>query len=537
MCLRYGGPHTIVRLSASRESGGYGLDGIALSLREKAIADPLFLASEVLGRTLLRKPCPEHRRAAQAIVDQKNLLLLLPRGHLKTTLVDEVGTIWQLLKYPNDRILFLQASEANAKALAGNIRAHMVRNPVFRSLFPEYAMEAADEGNVLSFSVPCRTAISREASVEIGTPGTSLAGRHYDIIAASDLMNEQTTPPPCGSGSAEMMQKIVDWYATIDGLLESRLVSPRAHKRIDGTRFHDADLYGYIIENDKEGRFEKVVNGVERGSDGRFIPVWDSFDADMLQEKYDSPTMTESLWAANYGNNPLPPDGATTFRKEWFTTYTDLPPREHFDVAITVDPAWTEEAKNKKSDRSAIVVSGVQHRTGHLYVLDAKAGRWTPNDLVEIVFSLVSFWNPSWVGFEQDDKGLKALFFNEMTRTGRYVNYRALKPGTKNKERRAAPLHNHAQHFHIFVRSPEHDELVGELLRFPVGKHDDYVDALAYRAFEMYHDGVQHLLEEPAPTWVPPEGQMTGKQFFERMKERKALKERPAWLRGVLRAS
>ena len=484
--FEFGGPwKSVEELQRAYPSIG----DVALDIRRECVRSPLYLGHSIIQhdrKALLANPCEGHRRAEKAMVEQRNFLLLLPRGHLKTTVVDEIGTIWQLLRYPNDRILLMQASLENAKAIAGQVRQHFMVNPKLRYFFPEYAMNGKDEeGNILKFSVPCKRVVTREESVEIGTPGASLSGRHYDVIAASDLMNEQTTPPPCGNATAEEMMKVISWYATVDGLLESKMVNPRAHKRMDATPWHDADLSAEIETNNTNGRWEIIKYGVTRGDDGRFVAVWDEFTSEMLHEKYESPTMTPYLWAANYAMEPKAEGGAIRMEREHFKAYTEAPPG--LQIAITVDPAWTDKRKRgaSRSDRSAMVVSGVAPGSGRLYVLDILAGRWGPKELVEAVFAKAEYWKPSWVGFEQDDKGLKAIWMMELQRNKRFIPYRTLKCGSKDKEQRAAPLIHLAAQWGVYVRKGVHDPLVEECVRFPVGKHDDFVDALAYRAMDV----------------------------------------------------
>ena len=465
---------------ASQEEGGYGLGGIAMGIREKCVADPLYLGKHVMDKDFTDAGCTYYREAADRLVEQKDLLLILPRNHGKTTLVDEIGTIWQLLKYPNDRVLFAQASLDNAKALSRQVRQHFMQNQVLRGLFPEYAMKTADEeGNIMSFSVPCRTAFTREASLEIGTPDTNLSGRHYDVIRTSDIVNEQTVPPPAGKGTVEMMQKIIAWYGTTAVLLDT--TNPRAHRTVDGTRWADGDLYGEMITTNLGTSFKQILAGIKVDEKGEPIPIWRMMPKETLVKIKSG--MSGYLWAANMVNDPLPSDGITTFRREWFRFYTEAP--ENLYVAITVDPAFSDQAKNANADRSALVVSGVAP-SGDLYVLAARAGRWTPRGLLDNLHALIEQWNPSWVGIESGGQqyALIDMFREDQSRSGRYVPFRELKTHGKNKIVRAMALSSHAERHGVYVRA-EHEDMVNEFCRFPVGKHDDYVDALSYRAQDL----------------------------------------------------
>lgn len=493
----FGGPHSPAKLMAPRSEGGYGLGGVAMDVRRKSVDSPLYFGAEVLGREYLRTPCKEHIQAAQAIKEQRNVMLLLPRGHIKTTLMDEVGTIWQWLPYYNDRILFAQASMDNAKALAKQVRQHLRENQSFKEVFPEYAINTSDdEGQVLSFSVPCRTTITREASLEIGTPDTNLSGRHYEVVASSDIVNEQNTPP---AASFEMMEKIIEWYGTTRSLLDT--TNNRSHRRIDGTRWSFGDLYGKILEglydpknpmNDPaiaRKAFVKIVNGIRMDSNGLPIPIWPEVRNQMSLIE-DMAAMSPYLWAANMANDPLQL-GKTMFMSHWFKHYDEMP--ENMSIAITLDPAFSTQDKNPKADRSAIVVSGVTPLSegGDLYVLAIRVGRWSARDLLENLWALIDTWNPDWVGIENQGQqmALIDMFHEDMMRTGRSVPYRELKSYGKNKTVRAMGLQAHAQKQGVYVKLPEMQELVDEFCRFTggstSGEKDDIVDALVYRAMDM----------------------------------------------------
>lgn len=505
--------------------GGYGLGDDAMSMRMMAIRDPLYLASRVMEKDLLGDPGPAHKRVAELILAQKSYLYLDHRGSFKTTLSDEVGSVHQFLRFPNDRILFMQASVDNAVALSKNVRDHFREGKAMRAIFPEYALDG--ETSMKSWSVPCKTRNTREGSLEIGTPGSNLSGRHYDVIAVSDVSNEQTSPPPCGFGSIEMAIALRNWLATMDGLLESVVVNPRAHRRIDGTRWSEMDVYQYLLDNDVKGNLERVIYGVTLDEDGRFCSQVPGFTHEVLSEIRERATMSAALWAANYVNVPLKDQAAMRFMPEWFKPYDEAP--EVMEVAITVDPAWTEQEKDPTADRSALVVSGVCP-AGNLYILDTRAGRWSPADLLEVLYALIRTHDPRWVGIESGTQSISLIetFNNELHRNMPYVRFRKLHPKGKNKYVRAVPLHTHAQKYGIYVKEAEHAEFVQELLQFPGGRYKDYVDAAAYRAQDMVTP-FHRKLESEGNSAHNPRGLETGQDVLDAIMGKNAARSRLPW--------
>lgn len=535
----HGGPYALAELRERFPD----LTDTDLDLRRRCVADPLFLAAEVVfgdmprASNLFLVPPSQHREVAQAMIDQASCLYVDHRGTLKTTLQDHVGSVWQLLKYVNDRILFLQSVVDVAKQISRVVRGTYEKNKALRKLFPEYAMQRSDDGNVLSWSVPCRTRVTVEGSFTVGTPETSLTGLHFEVIKATDLMNTSTVPPPCGLSTVEKMKTIIAWYASTDGLLVHKSQCPRAHKTYNSNRWHDGDHVAQI-KRGNNGYFRIVERGVKRGDDGTFIPTWpECADAAQLAEIRSRPSMTAATFAANFCSDPLP-EGGSAFLRPWFKTYREIP--GDLVIAITCDPAFTEATSSRaaKSDRSGFVVSGVSATTKDLYVLEIRAGRWGPDDCVEQMFQLASFWSPSWVGYEDtgSSRALVAILLARMQRTGQMLPYRAIKmPGslnkTSSKEARIGPLHAHAQHFGVFVHEDErHEELVEELLRFGVAEHDDLADALGMRAMDLYAGDMRSAVPEAAPmTFVPGRKLPTGDEVVARAIERSRMRGAPPW--------
>lgn len=523
----FGGPFSPEKLMAAREDGGYGLGDDAMTMRALCVRDPLYLASEVLGKTLLRNPAPQHRRVADLILAQKSFLYLDHRGSWKTTLADETATIHDWLRFPDYRVLFLQANMDLAKKLSGQVRGHLRENAIFRAVYPEYAINTADEhGQIMSFSVPCKRSITREASLTIGTPETSLSMMHFDVIRGSDISNETNNPPPCGKGTIEEAMKIRGWLATTDGLLESRVVNPFAHKTFDGTRWSSVDAWAYLIENDVNNRLEKIIHGIEM-RDGLFYSSVPGFTHEVIKEIREQPTMSAAMFAANYLNDPMIGAEAMQFQEGWFHPYEKEP--EVMSVGITVDPAWTEQEKNPDADRSAVVVSGITP-DGNLYVLAYRAGRWAPSELLEIIYSLTATWKPDWgVGIEGGTQSVALIetFRNELARGFPFVPYREISPRGKNKLVRVIPLHTHAQRHGIYVKPGEHSELVQEFLKFPGGRYKDLVDALAYRAADLQLGSIRNVIPTNKPN--NPRNLMTGQDVLDIITKTGRVKNRMPW--------
>ena len=468
---------------------------VAQEIRERCLAEPLFFGSQVLGYDYLENPAWFHSEAAKLEVAEQDFMLLAPRNHIKTTLCDIVFPIHYVLKYPNSRQLLGMYTVTNASLVLREITTHFRQNKKFRAVFPEFVPNTyREEGNTLEFTVPCRTRFPKEASFEVAGQDTAITSRHYDIIRCSDLVVRENVPP---TSNPEQMQRTIEWFQTTVALLDTTL--PNARITVDGTRWHDGDLYGHLIEDPGYADFAKIICGIDDDSEGEPIEVWPQIPTVMLKKL--RARTSDYFWAANYRNDPLPPDHAAKFDVTWFRMYDEAP--EIMDVAITVDLAFTDSAsKNfEKADRTAIIVSGVDEH-GDLYILVTQAGKWSSAEITDRIFDLDQIWEPTYVGVESNSaqKLMLDILETEQRRRKRHIPLKPLMPDA-NKPRRAMIMANHAQKYGIYIR-PEHQMLVDECIRFPMGKYDDLVDALAYRgrdlAFQPRHGGYSDMLKPRA---------------------------------------
>ncbi len=580
-----GGPYPLEELRRRYPQ----LGDVALGIREKCVNDPLYLGAEVLGSELFRTPSTAHRAVGDSLSRCENSLYVDHRGTLKTTLHNVVGTHYLWIRFPNARYLFLQSNKDIANQISRLVRSHFVMNRAYKAVFPEFSMESADDSNVTSWSHPARQEYTAEGSFNVGTPGATTTGTHYEVIGASDLMNTATVPPPCGLSTIENMKSIIAWYASTDGLLvhprQRRALCPPAHKTYNSNRWHDADHVAQILTADPNqpdgtrckgkngayhdgepgritdgGYFRKIIRGVKRAPDGvAWLPTWaEVIPTGDLAALRASPSMTAATWAANFCSDPMP-EGGMAFERRWLHTYgkdrcknadwggrcSDHHPeplRESLVIAVTVDSAILDPATSRvaKSDRSALVTSGVEGEfPKRLYVLDILAGKWKPGDLVEKVFGVCAVWRPNWVGIEDIGAGLaiESMFLSEMQRSDRRVPYRKIKmPGISrvaSKDARIAPLHAHAQNFGIWIHEDgRHEALVEELLRFGVAEHEDLADALGMRGVDLYSWTPSNAKKAaPELTFVPGRKPLTGADIIKRAQDRVRARKAPPWKR------
>lgn len=452
-----------------------------VAIRKKAIEDPLYLNYAILNRDLMRTPAPHHVEASEVLLAEQDALVLAPRGHIKTTFEIVGGAIHLGLKYPNSRHLIIHETLGGSQAILHEIKGHFTDNPKFRFFFPEYAVDRRDEsGNQYSFTFPCRSLPSKEASIEVGGIGASKVGRHYDKISVTDAVSEANVYP---YATREVMDKVWAYFQSLPPLLDFVRPLPtgvkNAHMLVEGTRWDYDDLYGKMLrQGSGYEKFRKIVYSCWL-DDAKTIPLWPQagFTAEKLREI--AARMGPRLFSALYENNPQA-DSPMNFRREYFRYYDREP--QDLDVWITIDPAIKEK---ETADESAVIMSGVDPNED-LFILHEKAFRVSPYKLVAYVLDLYEFAVKTYgncaIGVEEVafQAALLDIFDREAKRRGYAPSLAPLRSFGQDKARRAVPLLFHAERRGIFVR-PGMEDMIEEFTRFGSTERDHRVDAAAYR--------------------------------------------------------
>ena len=211
--------------------------------------------------------------------------------------------------------------------------------------------------------------------------------------------------------------------------------------------------------------------------------------------------MGPSLYAGQIDLKPVA-DGVSPLKEEYFkkafyrlddvgesvwnadkTKVVRFKVNPEFHVAMFVDLA---ASLSEKADRTAIVVRATDPR-GHVYVLQAEAGRWPAgNEVLLRIFQMQRFWGAEYIGVEKG--GFRAVY------EGYIRNWNAENPGApiffhdrikvgggKNRRigsDRILSLEPWAANGQIHLLRDQL-ELLGELCLYPNAPHDDLADAMA----------------------------------------------------------
>jgi len=413
----------------------------------------------VLGYSLMtEKP---HLELCKFTQKGKKLLILMPRGSFKTSVVTVGYCLWRIVRNPNIRILIDSETIGRSKKFLSELKTHIESNEKFKKLFGD--LKGKETWSKTEITVSTRTKNLKEPTVAIAGIDTPAVGLHFDLIIADDLHSEKNVT------TKDQIDQVIEHYKLLTSILE-----PDGKMVVIGTRWHDSDLYGYLLEEEKDTF--KYMRKQAIDDDGNLL-MPDRLNMKFLDRA--KKTMGSYLFSCQYQNEAISQADAK-FKREDFQYYKpeDLP--ERLNVFMSIDPAISIRAA---ADFSAIVVIGVDEMF-NVYILDIFRGKVEPRDLINQTFTMVDRWNPRLVGVEtvsfQDI--LRTNLIEEQKIRGKYLPLYPLKRNTReSKDDRILLLQPKYQTHSIFhpLNHTHTLDLENELMRFPKGKHDDIIDALA----------------------------------------------------------
>ena len=177
-------------------------------------------------------------------------------------------------------------------------------------------------------------------------------------------------------------------------------------------------------------------------------------------------------WGALYQQDPVIEEGRE-FKTEWFKYWDKLPSILRY--VTTVDLAIS---KGKRADDSVVMTTAMDINQ-RIYVIEYKNWKADPSQVIDEIYRQQGKYG-SIVGVETVGYQQSLLHFMQIegAKRGRYIH---VKPITtrSNKEAKIRGLIPFYSNGMIYHQSNDNVTLEEQLMRFPNGRHDDIIDALA----------------------------------------------------------
>lgn len=451
-------------------------------------------------------------------------LVLMPRGHLKSTIGTTLYALWRLYRNPELRIFvgckdqklsfsfirelrqWLENEELQKKVwnnrphIAGNLIPEINKRSRERNRNTERGDDTEAEDRKLIWNNTAlqvmRKGRYKEPSVFAGSVGASVTGQHYDIVILDDIIDFKNTE------SEVKKQRVEEWALDIESVINPpQLVDcPGGFKDVvggefvvSGTRYVVDDLYAQILERQEELQYITHVRNIyKNGIDASEGYLWKEKYTDAVIRALKS-RISPRRFASQYLNTVYEKDHAlldlaactvletNAVYTQAGKTFVGLPGGRQEEIAciVCIDPAFSA---GKNGDDCAIVV-GARLSDGRLLVVDAALDRMDAADVVKKTVAFCTKYNTLRVFHESNGVGMLVpeLFKSQAT----FVAGRALVINSHYEQRpKEAKIQGvlelpFALGQLVFVREVwENERIHKQMKNYPATSHDDFLDAL-----------------------------------------------------------
>lgn len=494
---------------------------IRMDLAERGRRDLFFFAKAVMGYREMTPSCHGPLCAFHDKNPSRMKLTLMPRGHFKTSVCTIGKNTQQVCRDPNARVLLINETMGNAENFLSAIEQNFQSNRVLRALYSDIIpnnfrtvpWNSQEMRLVRTWSGP-------EETITAMGMTSAHTSRHYTHISVDDPISEEAVK------SDLVMQDAINRISKFLSLM----VNPdRDTFDLTGTRWALHDVYSYFMK--KLGpQLARFIRAAIKDGQPIFPELISLETLATAREIYQ-----EYGFSCLYMNNPRDTANQDFNVQDlrfwrWSTDEScvvlygsdgeidEIVPMHKLDITVSVDLAVSEKIT---SDRNAVVTCGTTP-SGKAVVLDVWAQRCTPLEVINQLFTLrkrfaVRQWGIEGVAYQ---KAFKYFLKAECERQQVYMNVVELKAipskrntGNNSKQMRIRGLQPIAATGRLYIHPNQH-LLRNEMADFPLGEHDDCIDALAHqltmwRGFLSpermlkYKASEQRLIARAQSGWLP----------------------------------
>lgn len=417
----------------------------------------------------------------------KRLMVFMPPRHGKSMLCSQMFPAWYIGKHPERQIITATYGHSLASKFGRDVR-NMVNEPRYRAIFP--GTELAEDSQAKDRFNTNRRGIYLATGV-----GGAATGYGADLLLIDDPVK----------GRQEALSETIsantwDWYLSV---AHTRLM-PNGAIVIILTRWSDNDLAGRILAQEADQWDVVSLPAIEDNK-----ALWpEKYDLDALLAIKKSIGPIE--FSCLYQQQPINQEDAE-FKKYWFKYYKDDECPGNLKIYTTVDPAISKKAS---ADESAVCTVGVSP-TNDKYILEITHGRMNPSELINAIFQHIDKYDSSIVGIETVayQEALSHFMKLEMRKRNQFVKIQEIRTRA-DKEQKIRGLIPHYSNGTIWHRAGIYcGNLEEQLLRFPVGAHDDLIDSLAMQ-LELWNAPLHNLNVLGKPAIKTREQLMKDEQLF-----------------------
>lgn len=431
--------------------------------------------------------------------DDCKLMLVMPRGSLKTTILTKYLPVWLTLDDPNFRSLIVTNTHTNARKKLQDTRGLFDVDKLFRALYPDLLPRGKNRWTNEAAEIN-RPKVFPEATFEAAGVGTAKVGLHYNLIIEDDTVapDESEMQGDVTLPSRDRIEKGIGYHRTATALLVPK--GPRI-RIVVSTRWGEYDLIQYVRDEEQGYKVFDIPAiqdaGVQNWEEG--TPNFSMFySIDKLKdiERQLGPYM----FACLYLNMPMDAS-LRVFQDAWFKWCTPSEIPDDGFITLAVDPAISEKDEACETAITSVKHHMLQDRQPFQYYRKVIHGHFNVNQLINKTLDLAEFYVEEGEDVKMIivetiayQKALKYMFWDEMNRRDMsfpIVEFASRQQKEVRIEGTLVPRFSNGRIF--FVRGEFPEKAESQFKQFPTGKLLDIVDSCsmhikAYRGEKRYYE-------------------------------------------------
>lgn len=392
----------------------------------------------------------------------ERLMIFMPPRHGKSQLASINFPAWYLGRNPDKEIITSSYSADLAQDF-GYKTKELVNDELYQNIFDIKLKE--DQKSKAKWLT------NKNGSYTSVGVGGAITGRGANILIIDDPIKNREE-----AESQVYREKVWDWYRST---ALTRLQSGKSAVILILTRWHDDDLAGKILQEDPDSwtivKYPAIATEDEEHRK-RGGPLWEeSFNNEMLEKR--KKEIGSYNFSALYQQTPVLAEDQE-FKPDWieYISQEEVDDKKcrHY---ITIDTAISKKAQ---SDFTGIVENSVDNE-GFWHISSAQM-KLNPKELIDLLFTKHQQKNYAQIGIEETIylQAIAPFLDDEMRQRGIYLPIVPLKHNQTNKEVRIRGLIPRYQSGSIRHIRGKNNDLELQMWAFPMGAHDDILDALAY---------------------------------------------------------
>ena len=331
--------------------------------------------------------------------------LLMPRGHLKTTIGTQFHTLWKITREPAWRRMLRSVTDPKAKANLAYVSLYFEGSARFRRLYRQLGPPEKREGcwnndmiqlrgydGVLD---PDRMRGADKTLVVLGME-TDPTGGHFEDAFMDDCVTERNFK---GERLQAACEKIENLLAVLDPGMGMTDIGTKWNLNDPHEMFTNEEFCETIASNSSFLVVTCLDGNKNVPAPARLTPL--EYGAPIWKEQWTHKTLLQKRHSQDrfhFGQyfNQIKGTGILTFDASWVQRY-DVPPvklaqKKKLNVYIGFDTTSGKGIQKGKLDYTAAFVLGQSEDRRELYLLDGFKERLSANDVPQAMVNLAVKW-------------------------------------------------------------------------------------------------------------------------------------------------